>query len=102
MCVHPYTVSTRRVEIGNLTGRWPETIERILGVNTAFNGMHGRLVVVARNRDAGCNFYLFFNQVKINDFLRYGVLYLNTGVHLHKVEVAVLVNQKFNGTRTFI
>src|SRR5262245_7890738 len=30
------------------------------------------------------------------------MFYLYTGVHFHKVEVAVLINQKLNGTYTFV
>ena len=47
-------------------------------------------------------FYLFFDQIKIDHFFRYTMFYLDTGIHFHEIEIAVLIHQELNGTNTFI
>src|SRR5258708_31540974 len=90
------------MEISDLSRCRAEIIERILSIYTAFNGMHCWLIVFARYRYPGSNFYLFLDQVEVDHLFGNRVLHLDTGVHFHKIKVPVLVNQKLNGSGTFI
>ena len=64
--------------------------------------MHLREVCFTNDLLAAGYFYLLFYQIKVYDFFSYAMLHLYTGVHLHKIEVAVLINQKLNSTYTLI
>src|SRR6185312_4772226 len=90
------------MEISDLSGSRTKVIERILGIDTAFDGVHRWLVVLARDGYTSSNLDLFLDQVKVDHLFSNRVLNLDTGVHLHKVEVAVLVNQKLDSARAFI
>src|SRR5690606_34115515 len=48
------------------------------------------------------NFDLFFDQVKIDYFLRNGMLNLDSCIHLHKIEVTVFVHKELYCTNTFV
>ena len=82
------------MERGDFTWTRPEIEIWILCVDAALHRVHLWIAVAARNGLAGCNFDLFFDQVKIDDLFGYGVFYLDAGVHFHEVEVPVLIDQK--------
>ena len=69
---------------------------RILGVDPALYGVSGEVHVVLGEAKLlpGSNLYLRLYQVDSGDKLSYRVLYLDTGVHFHEVEVSVLVHQE--------
>src|SRR5229473_8074380 len=82
--------------------RRPEIIIGVLSIDTAFDGMSLRLIIETADRIACRYFYLFFYQVEIHHFLCHAMLYLDTGVHLHEIEIAVFVHQEFNGAYTLV
>src|ERR1700761_4429631 len=102
MGINTYTMPTRRVEVGYFTRRRTEAVCRIFGINTALDSVHGWLVVFTRDRYTCGNFYLLFDQIEVDHLFGNRMLHPDTGVHLHKVEVAVLINQKLYRSGTFV
>src|SRR5690606_29023197 len=45
---------------------------------------------------------LLFYQVVVNYLFRNRMLYLDTGIHLHEIELAVLVHQELDGAHAFV
>ena len=100
--IYPYTTASRDMQIQDFSWAWSETICWILRIDSAFHCKQLRVVISTRNGLARGYFYLFFDEVKVGYFLSDGMLYLNSGIHLHKIEVAVFVDQKLDGTCSFI
>src|SRR5688572_5153073 len=95
-------MAARYMQYRYLTRRGTEIVIRIFRVDTAFDGMHLWCIVLARDRYACSYLYLFLDKVKVDHFFRYAVLYLDTGVHLHKVEVTVLIYQELDSAHAFV
>src|ERR1700752_2991846 len=102
MRVYTYSMATRYVKVLYSARRRTEAVCRIFCIDTAFHCMHLWEIVLARYFNSGSNLYLLGNKVVVNYFFRYRMFNLYTGVHFHKVEIAVLVNQEFNSTYTFV
>ncbi len=96
------SVAAGGVEGRNLTWTGAEVVVGVLGVDAALDGVHVRLVVASRNFGSAGNFNLLANQVVVGHFFGNGVLHLNSGVHLHEVEVAVLVDQELDGSGALV
>ena len=77
---------------------------RILRVDAALYRVSGEMDVVLREPQLlpRCNAYLRLYEVDSGDKLGYRVLDLDTGVHLHEVEISVLVNEKLNSSGILI
>ncbi len=77
---------------------------RVLRVYAALYRVPGELHIVLRKPQlfARRNAYLRLYKVYPGDELRYRVLHLDTGVHLHEVEIPVLVHQELYGARVLI
>lgn len=73
---------------------------RVFGVDTAFHRMaaNHHFILLDRQRLAGCDTQLLFDQVNAGDHFSYRMLYLDTGVHFNEVELAVF-EQELKGTR---
>src|SRR5687767_562918 len=82
--------------------RRTEIIIRIFGVDPALNGVHLWFVVQTGNGITCSNFYLLFDKVVVYHFFRYAMFYLDTGIHFHEIEIAMLVDQEFDGAYAFI
>src|SRR5258708_27406465 len=90
------------VEDGDPSRGRSEIIIGIFGIDTALNGMPLRLVIESADRISCRYFDLFFDQVEIHHFFRDTMLYLDTGVHLHEVEIAVLIHEEFDRSHAFV
>src|SRR5690349_4746370 len=89
MRIHAHTMAFRAMEGSNLSRAWPEIIVRIFGIDAAFHGMTVWEITFPGNRNACCYFDLFFDEIMIDHFFCYWMLHLDTGVHLHEIEVFV-------------
>ncbi len=70
---------------------------RVLGVNAALDGMAGLrdMALAPRQIAAGGDFDLRFDQIDADDPLGHRMLDLETRVHLEKIEILFLIQQKF-------
>src|ERR1700744_5939903 len=84
------------------TRAWAEVVIWVFCIYAALYGMYLWLVVAAADRHTCSYFYLLLYQVVADHFFCYLMLYLYTGIHFHKIEVAVLIYQELNGTHAFI
>ena len=76
---------------------------RIFRVDPALDGVLGREVVDPDDRHSGRHLDLLPDQVEVGDYLLGDrVLHLDSGVHFHEVEVAVLVHQELDGSRPLV
>jgi len=83
-------------------GAGSEAVEGVFGIDAALHGMRLREVVVAGDVFAGGDFDLLLDEVEVDDFFGHGVFHLNAGVHLHEVEVAILIDEEFDGAYAFV
>src|SRR5579859_1905332 len=60
------------------------------------------LVVESADGVAGGDLDLFFYEIEIDHFFSDAMFYLDTGVHLHEVEVAVFVDEEFYRPHAFV
>src|SRR5690349_9183549 len=102
MAVDPNAVSAWKMQVSDLTWCRAEVISRIFCINAALHSEKLWRVVNARYRLARSNFYLFFDKVEVRNFLSDRVLYLDTGVHFHEEELAVLIDKEFDGSCSFV
>src|SRR5690606_31034247 len=100
--VNANSMTAGGMQSGDPSWAGPKIIIWIFGIDSTFDGMHLRLIVPSTNGYARGNFYLFLNEVKANHLFGDPMFYLDSGVHLHEVELLVLVYQKLHGTYTFI
>jgi len=86
----------------DLSGRWRKIAERIFRVDAAFNGMTVERYIFLRQGEffPGGNADLFLDDVNAGDHFRNRMFHLHTGVHFHEIELVVIAQQKFNGSRT--
>ena len=86
----------------DLTGAGPEIIIRVFRIDPALNGVHGRIIVLSGDGFARGDLDLFFDQIEIGHLFRHTMFNLDARVHLHEIEIAVLVYQELNCTHTLI
>src|SRR5207302_9025185 len=89
--------TARQMKARQLAGRWPEVMLGILGVDTAFDRMSARLELLLPDPFAGRDLKLKFDQVIPGHKLGHRVFHLNAGVHLHEIEVLVIVDEELYG-----
>ena len=94
MGVDADTATTGGVKEINLARAGSEIVVGILGVDSALDRVAARGAVhdVSGKRFAGSDTNLLFDEVTTANFLGNGMLHLDTGVHLHKVKVLVVVD----------
>ena len=102
MGINTNAMATRRMEISYFTRRRAKIIERVFGIYTALDRVQYRFIIFPGYRDTRRYFYLLFYQVEIDHLFGNGMLYLYAGVHLHKIKIPVLVNQKLYRSCTFV
>ena len=100
--IHTYAMTTWYMQGSNLARRRPKIVVRVLRIDPAFYGVQFWEIVLSRNRYPGRYQNLLTDQIVIDDLLRNGVLYLDTCIHLHKVEFTVFVHQKLHRTGPFV
>src|SRR5690606_36540519 len=97
--VPPHAPAAGDADVGDLAGRGPEVVVRVLGVDPALDRVPGlgdiRLVV--RQGLAGRDLDLPLDQVERGDGLGDGVLDLDAGIDLDEVEVEVGVDEELTG-----
>ena len=73
---------------------------RILRTNPAFYCMTGKMnfCLSVRKRGSCRNKYHLFHQIDSGYCFCYGMLHLNTRVHLHKIKILLIIHKKLNGT----
>lgn len=104
MGIYANAVPFRAVEGFDFAGAWSEVIRGIFGVDAAFDDVHfGRWKsVFAFDLLAGGDEDLFFDEVEVEEFFGHGVFYLDAGIHFHEIEVAVFVEEEFDGAEAFV
>src|ERR1700754_2617887 len=102
MRINPDPMSARLMKHIDPTWRRPEIIVRIFRIDTALDSMSLWFIVYSANAISGSYFYLFFNKIKIDDFLRHTMFYLDTGIHLHEVEITMLVHEELDSTHALV
>ena len=85
-----------------VAGSWEEVVVRVFSVDSGFHGVskerHLRLICDWESK-ATRYFELPFNKVKTGYQLSDWVLHLETGVHLHEVElIGLCIENEFNGS----
>src|SRR3546814_8798759 len=86
MGVHTYPMPSRGVKIRDPSRTGSEIIERILGIDPAFDRMHAWKIMLTRNWNTGGYLDLFFDQIVIDHFFSHRMFYLDAGVHFHEIE----------------
>ena len=83
---------------------WAVALVGIFGVDPAFNNIAvGKDAVLgAAEHRAGCNADLPLNYVKSGHHFGHAVLNLQSCVHFHKIKIAVVVEQKLNGSGVYV
>src|SRR3546814_3212790 len=102
MGVHTYPMPSRGVKIRDPSRTGSEIIERILGIDPAFDRMHAWKIMLTRNWNTGGYLDLFFDQIVIDHFFSHRMFYLDAGVHFNEIEFLVFVTQEFNGSADFV
>src|SRR5690625_3950150 len=100
--VYADAVAARRMERRDDTRRRREFAERIFGVDAALDGVAFKLYILSLDLHAVGHADLLLNQVEARHFFRHRMLDLNPRIHLHEVEVAVLVESELDRTRAFV
>src|SRR5690606_493945 len=90
------------MKISDRSWRWSEIIKWIFSIYSAFDRMHLGFVVGSGDRHTTSYLYLLFYQVEVDYFFSHGMLHLNARIHLHKIKVTVLINQKLDCSCTFV
>ena len=99
MAVHPDAPAAGGVVILDQPGAGCEIVIGVFGVDAALDGVAPLLGFpdVFGKHAAGGNADLLLDQVHAVDFLGDGMLHLDAGVHLHEVEILLLVHQILDG-----
>src|SRR5690606_16732882 len=100
--VDTHTVTTGAVVAGDLARVGAEAVEGILGVDAALDAVAHRFVVETADGYTRGDLDLLTDQVVIDHLLGDGVFHLDPRVHLHEVEVPVLVHQELHGAHAFV
>src|SRR5581483_10934337 len=98
--IDPNTRSGGLDVVRELAGTREEIVRRILGVNAALNcrAVPANILLAKREALSGGYADLPLNQVDAGHPLGDRMLYLQAGVHLEKVEIALLISEKFQGS----
>ena len=103
------TVQTQVTSFGsfahrNHTGRRHKIILRVFRINTTFDSGSAKLniILLVGQRISGGNGYHITHQIDARTFFRHRMLYLQTGIHLKKVEILVFIHHKFQCPGTII
>ena len=73
----------------------------ILGINTELErvaGRHRNAPIGNRHGLTGCNTQLLAHKIGTRDLLGHRMFHLDAGIHLHKVEATILIEEKLDGT----
>src|SRR3569832_618008 len=81
-----------------------EIVYRIYGIDAEFHGEAAALDVarLVTQRQIGGDADLLLHDVDAGDLFRHRVLHLQARVHLHEIELAVLVHEEFDGAGVLI
>ena len=104
MRIHPNAISARRVDVGDQARAGHEVFRRVLGVDPALDGvaLDDHILLAHAEFFPRGNADLLFDQVHSGHHLGHRVLHLDSGVHFHKIEIFVFVQQKLDGSRVFV
>ena len=96
--VDTHTKAARSMYSFDLSRAGTEIILRILGVYAAFYRMSAEtyIFLLYREREPACNKYLLLYEVDAGLHFGDGVFDLDTRVHLHEVEVFVLIDEELD------
>ena len=102
--VDPNAAAARRVVKINPARRWLKIFGRIFSVNPALNSVQPRLGMsdMFGKRLARCNPDLLLDQVAPVNLLGNSMLDLNPRVHLDKIKMSILIDEKLNRPRIFV
>ena len=102
MGIHSNAVAARGMKGRDGAGRRRELPEGVFRVNPAFDGMP-----VHRSRTIGDRLThghkdLKLYQVAVGNFFRHRVLHLYPRIHLHEVELSILIEEEFHGAGALV
>src|SRR3954447_9133033 len=92
--IDPHPEAPRRMKMRDRARRGPEG-PRVLGIDPALNGMAIEADVFLPEGEgrAGSDADLLDDEIDASDHLRYGVLDLETGIHLDEIELLAFVEE---------
>src|SRR3989338_5301723 len=103
-CIDTHAGAARRVVTGDLAKTRQETVLGVFRIDAELHGVAAEpdifLFVLQLKAVGDANLLLY--DVDARNGFRYGVFNLYAGVHFHEIEIIVLVEQEFDGTRIFI
>ena len=100
VAVNAYADAVRLRQLFDDTRRRHEVVLRVFRTDTTFDGMTALekfFLLQVQHLVIGYT-DLFFYQIHAHHFFGDGMLHLQTGVHLQKIEIAVLVHQKLDSS----
>ena len=87
MRVEAHAMASRSMIYVDCAGARSEVFIRVFCVDPTLDGVHFGIMVLSADVFTGSQLDLFFNQVITHDLFRNRMLYLNPGVHFHKIEI---------------
>ena len=102
MRIYTNAESTRKMKRFYISRGRSESSFRIFCIYPEFNAMTLRFFRKRLNFFAGRYKNLLPDKIYTTNIFCHGMLNLNPSIHFHKVEIFVLIQQKFNGPGTFI
>ena len=102
--IDTYTDTVRFHQLTDNTRRRHEIVFRILGTDTAFDGMTTlfQIFLLEMKRFIISNAKLFLNQVYTYYFFSNRMFNLQTCIHFKEIEITMLVDQELNCSSSFI
>src|SRR4030095_5941108 len=99
-CIHMRiktdSMTSRLMQYSDPAGTWSEVVVRIFGIDTTFDGMKFRIIILSCDGCSRSNFDLLLYKVIIGNFFCNAMLHLDTGIHFHEIKIPMLVYKKFN------
>ncbi len=103
-CINTNSVARWKMHMFHHTRTWHKVLCWNFCVDSAFNGMSLDGDIFLRETQWFSHGYtnLFYNEICASYHLRYTMFHLDSGIHLHKVEVAMTIHNIFDGSRISI
>ena len=102
MAIDSYVFAARDYPLFYLAWVW-EKLHRVFCRNSAFNGVTGKFYTILRRElFALCHLDHQLYNIDTGDHFAHRMLYLKPCVHLHKIEVFLLIGQKLKCSGIFV
>src|SRR5579872_7495670 len=97
MAINAHTWTSGRQISLNCPRLWAEISICILRCNSTFNGVSTRMnsILLQMKRQPGSDANLLLHKINARYHLRYWMLHLQAGIHLHKIKIVGFIHQEF-------